>query len=150
MNKAVSTILDKVLTILGFSSVLLAPQSCREEYGCPHADYKLNVKVSDTSDNPLKGIRVVYLPDGEQSWDKDTLYTDASGIAAKDIGERTYFNLNAELLIDDVDGDAGGGKFKSKTAKGEEIHLVQTKKGDRKWYGGEFDIVSEVKLEKED
>ena len=85
-----------------------------------------------------------------QECHKEILYTDASGVAAKDLGERTYFNLNAELLIDDVDGESGGGKFKSKTAKGEEIHLVQTKKGDRKWYGGEFDIVSEVKLEKED
>lgn len=149
MKHTVNRILDKLVTLLGFSSVLLAAQSC-VEYGSPHAGYKLNVKVSDTSDNPLKGIRVIYLPDGEQSWEKDTLYTDTGGIAAKDLGDRIYFNLNAELLIDDVDGDAGGGKFKSKTARGEEIRLVQTKKGDRKWYGGEFDIISEVKLEKED
>ena len=149
MKKTVHAILDKVLALLGFSSALLASQSCRDEYGCPYADYKLNVKVTDTGNNPIRGIQVVYLPDGENSWWRDTLYTDGSGKAEKILGQRGFYDLKAEFKAEDVDGLLNG-SYKGKTVSGSDIRIVQTKEGDRKWYGGEFEISTEIQLEKED
>lgn len=149
MKNIVNTVLNKILTLLGFSSAMLVGQSC-VEYGSPHADYNINVKVTDSGNKAIPGIRVVYLPYGEDYQWGDTLYTDSSGKAEKFLGGREFYSLDAAFKVDDPDGERNGGKFKAKTVTGEDIRIVQTKKGDNNWYGGVFDISADVQLEKED
>ena len=141
-----------ILSLLGFSGCnsvknIIYPPA---EYGMPNATYKLAGDVSDTKGKPVKGIRVIFEPEGvPDSWDNDTLYTDAKGRFQLDRTKYIFgaIDSNITFLAEDVDGEENG-SFKSNAAVGNgPITVTQTKKGDGKWYNGEFEINTHITLE---
>ena len=152
LGKGWKWLLGAVLGMLGFSG-------CEEmglfrcEYGEPHADFKLIGDVKNKRGNPIPGIRVVFrtVPDEQETWENDTLYTDAKGHFEKE-RLRHYWPDGAEqssIKFEDVDGSAQGA-YKTKILTRSDFSVDQTKKGDKKWYSGEYTIRAEAVLEEED
>ena len=144
MKKFRFTILDKLLTLLGFSSVMLVGHSC-VMYGEPYSIFNYKIKVSDNSGNPIKGIRVIYKSDRtDDACLKDTTYTDANGLAEKEI-DAYMLDTRMTFSVDDVDGPANGGEFDSATVGYHDLEQVQTEKG-RGFYEGSYELSADVKL----
>ena len=145
-------LLGLFMGILGLSGCdKIFPIRC--EYGCPNADFKLIGDVKDANGKGIEGIRVVFRPDRteEDSWENDTLYTDAKGHFER---ERLKYDWpdgaeRASVKFEDVDGSAHG-SYKTKVLQPSELTVEQTKKGDGSWYAGVYTISANVTLEEED
>lgn len=147
--------LSGLLAILGFGS-------CDKDrpffgggglcmYGQPTAKYKFLGDVKDETGKAIPGIRVVFLPDGDQpSWENDTLYADRSGRFEKDCLKYDWPDEagRAKVKFEDVDG-AENGSFRTKTLTRDELKVKQTKKTDDAWYKGDFTIEAKAVLEKD-
>ena len=60
---------------------------------------------------------------------------------------RSVFEAPTDVTIvfEDIDGEENGGPFQKGETK---PAVVRTKKGDNSWYGGAFEVSSDVKLKK--
>ncbi len=143
-----------VLSLLGFSGCEAINNIIEHpaEYGMPHANYKLLGDVSDSKGQPVKGIRVVFAPNGnsaENPWANDTLFTDDKGHFERDHAKFDFGWLddNVTFLAEDIDGEENG-SFKSKELVGKDhITVTKMKEGDGKWYTGDFEISAKITLE---
>lgn len=146
--------LSGLLAILGFGSCdkdrpFFGGGLCM--YGQPTAKYKFLGDVKDETGKAIPGIRVVFLPDGDQpSWENDTLYADRSGRFEKDCLKYDWPDEagKAKVKFEDVDG-AENGSFRTKTLTRDELKVKQTKKTDDAWYKGDFTIEAKAVLEKD-
>lgn len=143
--------LGGLLALLGFSG-------CGKigwgmiEYGQPHANYKFLGEVKDPDGKPVEGIRVVVDPGSAYpDYYKDTLYTDTKGQFQKDQLKCTWPDefKDGKVKFEDVDG-AENGSFKTKELKASDLSIKQDKKGDGRWYGGDFTITANATLEKDE
>ena len=141
-------LLGGFLTLLGFSNAFV---SCKKEYGCPYADYKLIGDVKDTKGKPIEGIRVVFDRNPEYQWenkDNDTLYTDAKGHFEKELAS-DFWSTASIAKFEDVDG-VEHGSFKTRILTNDEMVMERTKKGDGNWYGGMYTVHADATLEEEE
>lgn len=145
--KAGRAVLGFILALLGFSG---CEYIGRCEYGCPHADYKLQGTVTDArTKQPVKNIRVVFCSgglDAEYSY-KDTLYTDESGKIERDYPSMTIDHTRLQVLLEDIDGDENG-SYETLLLEKENLPVKQVKKGDKHWYQGAFTITADAELNK--
>ncbi|MBQ2197250.1 MAG: radical SAM-associated putative lipoprotein, partial [Bacteroidales bacterium] len=82
---------------------------------------------------------------GQNDWyENDTLYTDSNG--AYELS-KTIFDKpkDVRIVFEDIDGAENGGEFESAEAAPE---IKRTKKGDKSWYGGAFEVQADVTLKK--
>ena len=125
----------------------------RCEYGCPNADFKLIGDVKDANGKGIEGIRVVFraVEDEQETWENDTLYSDAKGHFELERLKHYWPDgaKQASIKFEDVDGSAHG-SYKTKILQPSELTVEQTKKGDKKWYSGEYTISADAVLEEED
>lgn len=109
------------------------------EYGCPHAELKIEGKVTDKASKPIQGIQV-----GVQGV---VAQTDEQGKFL--IGDNSFFpGTDVTLRAEDIDGENNGGLFKSQEVN---VKLTKVKEGDGRWYDGAFEAEApvEIVLEKE-
>ena len=144
-----------ILGLLGFSSCIKIGWGT-VEYGQPHADFKALGTVTDEAGKPIEGIRVAirqhrhYANTSDVIYDKndwyedDTLYTDDKGAY---LLNRSVFAAPQDVTIvfEDVDGEEHGGEFAPAKATPE---VKRTKKGDKSWYGGTFEVEADARLMK--
>lgn len=152
MKHWVNNFFGLLLGLLGFSSCfpkMYGPPDFREEYGVPHATYKLNAEATDEEGNPVEGIRVVVAPNGEESdWKNDTLYTDKAGKAELQRLKYTWPSTDQmKVVFDDVDG-AEHGSFESTTLYKYGLDIQKTGEGSGNWDQGSFTITAKAKLKK--
>ena len=143
--------LGGLLALLGFSGCGKIGWGMTE-YGQPHANYKVLGEVKDPDGKPIEGIRVVVNPGPEHpSYFIDTLYTDAKGQFQKEQLRYTWPDefKEGKVKFEDVDG-AENGSFKTKELKASDLSIKQDKKGDGRWYGGDFTITANATLEKDE
>ncbi len=153
-KKSICPFLASILSLFGFSSCILAPTM----YGSPYVEFAASGKVTDKQGEPIEGIRVAvrehrYYPNSENViydhnhwYDDDTLYTDAQGRyqLTRDLVSFSGPD-DVTIVFEDIDGPGNGGEFAPATVIPE---ITQTKKGDKKWYGGKFEVSADVSLEK--
>ena len=147
-----------VLGLLGFASCGKeeAVEQILAMYGQPHAFFKAIGSVKDEKGKPIEGIRVSitrhnYHPNtsdvtwvNNNSYEYDVLYTDSKG--AYQLIESIFEGPdNVVLVFEDIDGDDHGGNFESVRTT---PSVKQTEKGDGLWYGGAFEVKSNVKMKK--
>ena len=143
--------LGGLLALLGFSGCGKIGWGMTE-YGQPHANYKVLGEVKDPDGKPVEGIRVVVDPGSAYpDYYKDTLYTDTKGQFQKDQLKCTWPDefKDGKVKFEDVDG-AENGSFKTKELKASDLSIKQDKKGDGRWYGGDFTITANATLEKDE
>lgn len=151
METWLNCLISGIFSILGFAGVTscdkipgISTGSC--EYGCPNADYIVMGSVKDGNGKPIKGIQVV----AQQTYSgktvqRDTLYSDAKGQFSLSKNEHPLYR-SLDVIFNDVDGADNGGEFESKTAS--KVKYEQTKRGDKRWYDGEFTATVNVELNK--
>lgn len=120
------------------------------EYGVPMAVFKFAGEATDPDGAPVPGIRIVVAPDGldsEYDWNKDTLYTDNGGKAAKVLDYDWPETSRMEVKFEDVDGEENG-SFQDQVVSGDGLTIEKTGQGDGRWYDGEFQITAKAVLQK--
>ena len=146
-HKVFSSLGTFVLGVLGFTScdgingIIDGPILC--EYGTPHGEFKVDIRVTDESGSPLKDIHVSPVPLHPSNYDirrqeLETIKTDASGKAV-----RTYHNSwidDVRVIFEDTTG-----VYAKDSA---DFKPVQTKEGDNHWYRGEKTVSGTQKLKK--
>lgn len=126
--------------IIGFAARMKEITIMPAEYGTPHAEYRIIGTVKDAKGNPIPGIEVLaalWRVEGE-SQDEGRITraeTAADGTFTAQISEWPGYNI-ARLTLNDIDGSANGGEFKSGEAA---ASFSQTESGDGKWYEGTFE-----------
>ena len=151
LSKSWKWLLGIFMGILGLGGCgKILPIRC--EYGCPNADFKLIGDVKDANGKGIEGIRVVFraVQNEEETWENDTLYSDSKGHFERE-RLKHYWPDGAEqasIKFEDVDGNAHG-SFKSKVLTHTDFTVEQTKKGDKKWYSGEYTISADAVLEED-
>lgn len=155
-NRWYNAVLTTLMSIIGYGCSSDDPWGgglC--EYGTPHADYQFMGTVTDESGSPVKGIKVaakdVYRSqDGAvvDTYGVDSTQTDGFGKYAFEI--RFVSNPGLKLIVEDIDGEANGGAFKSDTI---DIDFDKAKKvkdpdKDDSWSSGTFAITQDIKLKK--
>lgn len=137
-----SAALTSLLGLLGFSGCIV-----RVEYGCPHADYDVTIKVVDESGKPVPGIKVT--TPGQELWGEDwtdPVYSDKDGIAS--FQRQTYSFFEGKYYLTDVDGEDNGGQFARDSLEYDDFTLdriEEPKKSDH-WYDGVYEATAVKKL----
>lgn len=125
-------------------------------YGTPHADYQFMGTVTDESGSPVKGIKVsaknVYRDyDGAvvDIYGIDSTLTDGMGKYAIE-SRRFISDPDFKLIVEDVDGEANGGAFRSDTIDIDFDKALKIKEADKddSWSSGTFAITQDIKLKK--
>lgn len=155
INSLVKKATTLLLGLLGFASCeYIGIGLCM--YGEPHADFRAIGSVTDDAGKPIHGIRVAIqqhrhyanttgvIYDQNDWYDNDTVFTDSQGRYEM---IRSVFEAPTDVTIvfEDIDGEENGGPFQKGETK---PAVVRTKKGDNSWYGGAFEVSSDVKLKK--
>ena len=155
INRIWRFLASTALGLLGFSSCeWLGIGVCM--YGEPHADFKAIGTVTDNSGKPVEGIRVAVqqhrhyensesvIYDQNDWYDNDTLFTDSNG---KYELVRSVFSApnRVTIVFEDIDGEENGGEFEKAEVNPK---VNQTKKGDKSWYGGAFQVEADARLKK--
>ena len=154
-NRVFKFLATTILGLLGFSSCSwLGIGLCM--YGEPHADFKAIGTVTDNAGKPVEGIRVAVqqhrhyensesvIYDENDWYDNDTVFTDTNGQYEL---VRSVFSApnRVTVVFEDIDGEENGGEFEKVEANPK---VTQTKKGDKEWYGGAFQVEADVRLNK--
>ncbi|MBQ9215981.1 MAG: radical SAM-associated putative lipoprotein [Prevotella sp.] len=158
-NRWYNAILTALLTMLGYGCSSEGPLdmygSPVVEYGTPYADYQLHGTVTDETGSPVKDIKVstkyvFHNYDGTVVTDGiDSIQTDGLGKYA--VGYRRYHGENdLKLIVEDVDGDANGGVFKSDTIDIDYKNATKVKDAgrDEHWSEGTYAIKQDIILKK--
>ena len=125
-------------------------------YGTPHADYQFMGTITDESGSPVKDINVsvknVYRSqDGAvvDTYGVDSTLTDGKGKYAIEC-RRFISDPDIKLIVEDMDGEANGGAFKSDTIDIDFDNAKKVKNPDKddSWSSGTFAITQDIKLKK--
>ena len=159
LKKFLSVFGPAVVSALGFAGCEIIPIG-RVEYGCPSADFKVDISVTDESGNPLKDIKVtpvfLYTSVNKNYLGQDmppkTIREELPALATDESGKalNMYSLLNVSkdvrLIFEDVDGELNGGSFAKDSV---DLAAVKTKNGDNNWYAGEWTVTEKMILNKE-
>lgn len=125
-----------ILSMLGFAT------SCEKgpnaEYGVPSATFKVLGTVTNESNQPIEGIRVIL--------NSDSTLTDASGNYLVGITEFPG-DKSLNVIFKDIDGTING----SYLQKDSTVSFVdnQYENGSGSWYSGEVSKTVDIKLKEE-
>lgn len=149
-------LLSGTLALLGFTACSKDdPAIYPCEYGSPTVDYQVKGKVTSNEGEPLKGIRVivkdvsgVFMKDiNSPSYGADTVYTDEKGEFASHMAHSGFIEKQ-KIFLNDIDGEENSGAFKPDSVAFEKMDKKQVKEGG-KWYEGQYELNTTVKLFKE-
>lgn len=151
-----SSLLASLLTILGFSAC--GDENGAEEYGVPTAKFMVTGTVTDETGNPVKGIEVtVKEKNGNSYYDitsdgKPHATTDEKGQyttqTLSTIGLSSQSAESIAVIMNDVDGDDNGGKFKTDTLKADELSIEKVEEGSG-WITGTYKVTANKQLKHE-
>ena len=148
-----NAILTALLSMLGYGCSTTSNEP--EMYGTPTADYIFKGRVTDEAGVPIQGIKTslkqVFKSDDRTYVEGlDSVLTGASGdYQLKYGGIIGQIDHHSKLIVEDVDGEANGGKFLSDTIDIDfKNNAVQIKNGDSGWYEGTYEISQDIRLKK--
>jgi len=161
-NRWYNAVLTTLLSMLGYSCSLTNDEP--DMYGPilmygvvnPDATYEVKGTVTDEGGTPVEGIKtavkfvspVVDGADGKRyTSDINDSQSDASGHYEL-LYSSEVENSHIKLIVEDIDGEANGGKFQNDTIDIDYSKAVQIKKGDEN-SKGTFEISQDIKLKKE-
>ena len=150
--------------VLGFGT-LSVMNGCME-YGCPTRDFSYSGRVTTEAGEPIEGVRSVIaykerrevrdtiagndtaeVKECEYYWQgKDTMWSDDDGRFRSEVYKEPVMYPVDAILLEDVDGEANGGSFESDTVRLSDMQETKVKRGDGRWYEGEFEYSFERRL----
>ena len=149
-----NAVLTALLSMLGYGCSTTSNEP--EMYGTPTADYIFKGRVTDEAGVPIQGIKtslkqVFKADDRTYVEGLDSVLTDASGdYQLKYGGMMGFTEHQSKLIVEDIDGEANGGKFLSDTIDIDfKNNAVLIKNGDCGWYEGTYEISQNIRLKKQ-
>lgn len=154
-----NTIAAALLSLLGFESCngIEIFHKSPDEYGMPHADYKIIGKVQG-EDGPIPGIEVKYRrllgtqegEDGQmkEHWLEQSFYTDAEGKIDQNVSKE--YSTSADdirLELYDVDG-AENGEYENAILSEDQLDIQFSEDKTSHWHKGTYTIGFEARLNK--
>lgn len=141
-----------ILSLLGFTSCDKIIQM-REEYGMPHATYKLVGSVKDArTGEGIEGLQVTYRRPYPTGGDEEEHFYEESVLSGKDGSVQvTLKEYDAEasdklsLRIKDIDGDKNG-LYETKELAKKDLDIVFEKDDKSNWHTGTYTIGFQVRL----
>ena len=143
-----NAILTALLSMLGYGCSTTSNEP--EMYGTPTADYIFKGRVTDEAGVPIQGIKTslkqVFKSDnGTYVEGLDSMLTGASG--DYQLKYDGMIEHQSKLIVEDIDGEANGGKFLSHTIDIDfKNNAIQIKNGDNSWYQGTYEITQDIRL----
>lgn len=153
LNRWYNAVLTVLLSMLGFGCSS-SDDDVVVEYGTPHSDYILKGLVTDEAGTPVKNIKMsakmlnkteagAYMI---EIGNVGTVHTDESGRYVLEYAGMARADL--KIVVEDIDGDANGGEFVNDTLDVDFHKAVKVGEGDNHWYGGKYELTTDVKLKK--
>lgn len=143
-------VLTTLLALLGYGCSSDEPEFF-PMYGTPSIDFRFDGQVTDETGTPIQGIKtsvkiVIPLADGRKDvYGQDSVLTDVSGrYQLKHIG----MGYETKLIVEDIDGEANGGEFRSDTLDVDVEKAVKVKDGDGSWNMGTYEVHQDIKMKK--
>lgn len=123
-----------ILTFLGLGgcseiSNIIEP---RDEYGMPHANYKIIGKVTAEDGSPIPGIKVKYSrleytdDNGVKQYyesDDNEFLTDKDGKVNTRANDWSTAPKEITITLEDIDGEANGGGFQGRVLSEDELSI---------------------------
>lgn len=118
-------------------------------YGSPYGLFRVDIKVTDEANKPIKGIKVTPVIIHDPRYDirrsvLDPISSDYSGKANK-VYNYSWVSNNVRILFEDIDGDQNGGSFAKDSIL---VKTVQTKEPNG-WFAGDYSVSAVKRLKKE-
>ena len=150
LNRWYNAVLTVLLSMLGFGCSS-SDDDMVVEYGTPHADYTLKGVVTDEAGTPVRNIKTSAkilgkTEAGAYTGERGTVQTDETGRYELEYDGMARTDL--KIVVEDIDGDANGGEFLNDTLDVDFHKAVKVGEGDNHWYGGKFEVTTDVKLKK--
>jgi putative lipoprotein (rSAM/lipoprotein system) len=153
-----NAVLTALLSMLGYGCSSDEPDMYGTpvaEYGVPYATYMVEGTVTDEANNPIQGIKTSIkgiFPNGDKVYVDavDSVLSDASG--KYQLRYRGMDRPDYKLTVEDIDGEANGGKFASDTLLLKDLpkkQYAKAPKGDH-WSSGSFELTAYVQLKPEE
>lgn len=136
-----NALLTVLLSALGYSC---SSDEIVDEYGVPIVDYLVKGQVTHDAWRPIQGIKVKAPYGFFDGSEGQSVLTDENGNFSLDEFKTIP---NAELIIEDVDGEANGGEFQSDTIKIWDLPKKQIEKGSG-WCEGKYEVTANIRLKK--
>ena len=148
-----NALLTALLSMLGYScssDEILDEYGTPVEYGSPNVNYVVKGTVTDEGGTPVQGIKVslIVVYDNEYYDTKESVNTDATGRFQLNETENVSIGYGEVLIVEDIDGEANGGEFRSDTLNVADLDRKQVKEGDGHWYSGKYELSANIKLKK--
>lgn len=139
-----------ILSLLGFTSCDRINQM-REEYGMPHATYKLVGSVKDArTGEGIEGLRVTYRRPYPTGGDEEEHFYEESVLSGKDGSVQAtlqeYYEEASDKLslrIEDIDGEKNG-LYETKELAKKDLDIAFEKDNKSNWHMGTYTIGFQV------
>ncbi len=147
LAKWYSSMLSALLTALGFGScgVNQGDQPPPTIYGVPNVDFTVKGVVTDQNGNPIAGIQVQSLHDGNVL---ATDTTDASGSYELPRQSDMALDYGKVLMATDTNPDRKGGAFDTARVEFRELPRKQVVKAANIFDEGAFELTGNLKMKK--
>jgi len=158
-NHWYNAIAATLLSLLGFSACSEIGGEEPVLYGSPNSEYQFKGNVTNEEAQPIKGIKAVmcFTADEKHYEHLDSAYTDANGNYVSEAASFEYTSPEyyvkegkMKIVLEDVDGEANGGKFANDTIESKDMTVEKIKEGSGAWDWGTYEVTAKTKkLKKE-
>lgn len=146
-----------ILSLLGLGSCSDLPNIINgvDEYGMPHASYKIIGEVQSEDGSPIQGIKVKYsrleytddngVKQYYQTEDNEFL-TDKDGKVNSLANDWSTDPREITITLEDIDGEANGGEFQGLVLQEDQLSIDFKKDNKSSWHKGDYTISFAAKL----
>jgi putative lipoprotein (rSAM/lipoprotein system) len=150
-------VVGAILAVLGLGgcseiSKIILP---RDEYGMPHANYKIIGEVTAEDGSPIPGIKVSYSrleykdDNGVKQYyqiEDNEFLTDKDGKVNAVANDWSTEPKEITITLEDIDGAANGGEFQSMVLSENDLSIDFEKDKKGSWHEGDYTISFAAKL----
>ncbi|MCR5407848.1 MAG: radical SAM-associated putative lipoprotein [Bacteroidales bacterium] len=126
-----------------------------DEYGMPHANYKIIGEVTSEDGKPIQGIKVKYRrleytdDEGNKQYfesEENEFLTDKEGKVNANAFDWSTEPKEITITLEDIDGAENGGEFEGQVLSENDLTIDYEKDEDGRWHQGDFTISFNAKL----
>ena len=144
-------VVGAILAVLGLGgcseiSKIILP---RDEYGMPHANYKIIGEVTAEDGSPIQGIKVKYSrleytdDDGNKQYfesEENEFLTDKDGKVNSSAYDWSTAPKEITITLEDIDGEENGGTFQGLVLPEDKLSIEFKEDKSDPWHEGDYTI----------
>ena len=150
-------VVGAILALLGLGGCSEIPKIINgvDEYGMPHANYKIIGEVTAEDGSPIQGIKVKYSrleytdDNGVKQYfqiEDNEFLTDKDGKVNARANDWSTQPKEITITLEDIDGAENGGEFQSQVLSEDKLSIDFKKDEKGSWHEGDYTISFSAKL----